>query len=153
MNSKANGSIKKAGRGDHLHGGPNWVLVAGGILLSTLSVRLGCRLKQLFETKQQNPSTKGLGLSIWSVTCITFPCALKCFAAECLSADYAKLQPKEDLRYVNCTPTSTGSVTKPAAIVTCQVIFCTFSMFCCLYPAHQNLAPVHSVNVLHLTLN
>jgi len=83
MKAKANGSIKKAGKGDHVHGGPNWVLVAGGILLSTLSVRLGCRLKQMFETKQQNPSTKGLRLSIWSVTCITFPCALKCFAAEC----------------------------------------------------------------------
>ncbi|XP_066363074.1 uncharacterized protein [Miscanthus floridulus] len=58
MKSKTNGSIKKAGKGDHVHGGPNWVLVAGGILLSTLSVRLGCRLKQMFETKQQNPSTK-----------------------------------------------------------------------------------------------
>ncbi|CAD6271021.1 unnamed protein product [Miscanthus lutarioriparius] len=58
MKAKANGSIKKAEKGDHVHGGPNWVLVAGGILLSTLSVRLGCRLKQMFETKQQNPSTK-----------------------------------------------------------------------------------------------
>lgn len=125
MNSKANGSMKKAGRGDQLHGGPNWVLVAGGILLSTLSVRLGCRLKQLFETKHQNPSTNGLGLSIWSVTYTTFPCSLIKVLC-CLSADYARLQAKEGLGHANCTPTSTGSVTNLAAIVTCQVIFCTF---------------------------
>jgi hypothetical protein len=64
MKSKANGSIQKAGKANDVQGGPNWVLVAGGVLLSTLSVRLGSKLKQIFVTKQQNTSTKGLGLTI-----------------------------------------------------------------------------------------
>uniref|UniRef100_A0A0A9DHD4 Uncharacterized protein n=1 Tax=Arundo donax TaxID=35708 RepID=A0A0A9DHD4_ARUDO len=59
MKSKANGSIQKAGNANHVQGdGPNWVLVAGGVLLSTLSVRLGCKLKQLFVTKQQSGASK-----------------------------------------------------------------------------------------------
>ncbi|XP_025807889.1 uncharacterized protein LOC112886265 [Panicum hallii] len=58
MKSKANGSIQKAGKANDVQGGPNWVLVAGGVLLSTLSVRLGSKLKQIFVTKQQNTSTK-----------------------------------------------------------------------------------------------
>ncbi|CAK9162535.1 unnamed protein product [Ilex paraguariensis] len=32
--------------------GPNWVLIAGGALLSTLSIRLGYKLKQVLDTKQ-----------------------------------------------------------------------------------------------------
>ncbi|CAN6341049.1 unnamed protein product, partial [Urochloa humidicola] len=59
MKSKANGSIQKAGKANDVQGGPNWVLVAGGVLLSTLSVRLGSKLKQIFVTKQQNTSAKG----------------------------------------------------------------------------------------------
>uniref|UniRef100_A0ACD5TD47 Uncharacterized protein n=1 Tax=Avena sativa TaxID=4498 RepID=A0ACD5TD47_AVESA len=56
--SKTNGSIQKAGRVNHVQGeGANWVLVAGGVLLSTLSVRLGCKLKQMFDMKKQNSST------------------------------------------------------------------------------------------------
>lgn len=39
--------------------GPNWVLIAGGALLSTLSIRLGYKLKQLHDTKQQDCSSKG----------------------------------------------------------------------------------------------
>uniref|UniRef100_A0A2P2KRR9 Uncharacterized protein LOC105115405 n=1 Tax=Rhizophora mucronata TaxID=61149 RepID=A0A2P2KRR9_RHIMU len=36
------------------HGeGPNWILIAGGALLSTLSIRLGYKLKQMLDTKQQ----------------------------------------------------------------------------------------------------
>jgi len=58
MKSKANGSIQKAGKANDVQGGPNWVLVAGGVLLSTLSVRLGSKVKQIFVTKQQNTSTK-----------------------------------------------------------------------------------------------
>uniref|UniRef100_A0A0D9WKE6 Nuclease associated modular domain-containing protein n=1 Tax=Leersia perrieri TaxID=77586 RepID=A0A0D9WKE6_9ORYZ len=55
--SKANGSIQKAGKVNHTQGGgSNWVLVAGGVLLSTLSVKLGCKLKQMFDTKKQNCS-------------------------------------------------------------------------------------------------
>nr|XP_051210592.1 uncharacterized protein LOC127327830 isoform X3 [Lolium perenne] len=53
-----NGSIQKAGRASHGQGeGASWVLVAGGVLLSTLSVRLGCKLKQMFDMKKQNSST------------------------------------------------------------------------------------------------
>ena len=39
--------------------GPNWVLVAGGALLSTLSIRLGYKLKQVLDPKQ--PETNGNG--------------------------------------------------------------------------------------------
>ncbi|KAK4757563.1 hypothetical protein SAY87_018864 [Trapa incisa] len=43
--------------------GPVWVLVAGGALLSTLSVHLGFKLKQFIDSKQrddgQNSSTEG----------------------------------------------------------------------------------------------
>uniref|UniRef100_A0A0E0IVV7 Nuclease associated modular domain-containing protein n=1 Tax=Oryza nivara TaxID=4536 RepID=A0A0E0IVV7_ORYNI len=57
--SKENGSIQKAGKVDHSQRGrPNWVLVAGGVLLSTLSVRLGCKLKQMFDAKKQNSMPK-----------------------------------------------------------------------------------------------
>lgn len=44
-------------------GGPNWILIAGGALLSTLSIRLGYKLKQAIDTKQQenvNNGSKGL---------------------------------------------------------------------------------------------
>lgn len=43
--------------------GPNWVLVAGSALLSTLSIRLGYKLKQVLDAKQLNnssPSLKGV---------------------------------------------------------------------------------------------
>lgn len=48
-----------AQRGKKIQGqGPNWILIAGGALLSTLSVRLGYRLKQAMDTKQpQNTSS------------------------------------------------------------------------------------------------
>ncbi|XP_071722343.1 uncharacterized protein [Rutidosis leptorrhynchoides] len=36
---------------------PNWILIAGGALLSTLSIRLGCKLKQAIETRQQASSS------------------------------------------------------------------------------------------------
>uniref|UniRef100_A0A0E0K1M0 Uncharacterized protein n=1 Tax=Oryza punctata TaxID=4537 RepID=A0A0E0K1M0_ORYPU len=54
MKSKTNRSIQKARKTDNVQGGPNWVFVAGGVLLSTLSVKLGCKLKQLFDAKQRN---------------------------------------------------------------------------------------------------
>ncbi|KAF0926714.1 hypothetical protein E2562_027149 [Oryza meyeriana var. granulata] len=57
--SKENGSIQKAGKVNHAQGGgPNWVLVAGGILVSTLSLKLGCKLKQMFDVKKQNSTPK-----------------------------------------------------------------------------------------------
>ncbi|KAF3439399.1 hypothetical protein FNV43_RR17677 [Rhamnella rubrinervis] len=39
--------------------GPNWVLIVGGALLSTLSIRLGYKLKQALDTKQGNASDVG----------------------------------------------------------------------------------------------
>jgi hypothetical protein len=44
------------------------VLVASGVLLSTLSVRLGCKLKQLFVTKPKNSASKGLASPFASAT-------------------------------------------------------------------------------------
>ncbi|KAJ3694016.1 hypothetical protein LUZ60_009496 [Juncus effusus] len=46
--------------------GPNWVLIAGGVLLSTLTVRLGCKLKQVFDKKRQNTPVKGNNKNIGS---------------------------------------------------------------------------------------
>jgi len=61
MKNKTSRSLQKSGKGSHVQGGgPNWVLVAGGVLLSTLSISLGCKLKQLFDGKQQNNTSKGL---------------------------------------------------------------------------------------------
>jgi hypothetical protein len=118
MKSKHNRGIQKAGRVDHLQGGgPNWVLVAGGVLLSTLSVKLGCKLKQMFDTKQHNSSSKGLMLPFAVVTCIPF-CTLYMLSAYC-----AKLQPKEGLKDVNHTQTSAGFVAKLAATIVVQVLF------------------------------
>ena len=63
MKNKTSRSLQKSGRGSHVQGeGPNWVLVAGGVLLSTLSIRLGCKLKQLFDGKQQNNINTSKGL-------------------------------------------------------------------------------------------
>nr|CAB3460586.1 unnamed protein product [Digitaria exilis] len=61
MKSKVNGSIQKAGKANDAQGGPNWVFVAGVVLISTLSVGLGSKLKQLFVTKQEDTTTKGPG--------------------------------------------------------------------------------------------
>ncbi|KAJ4848676.1 hypothetical protein Tsubulata_041444 [Turnera subulata] len=40
-------------------GGPNWILIAGGALLSTLSIRLGFKLKQALDSKQQANASNG----------------------------------------------------------------------------------------------
>lgn len=49
--------------------GPNWVLIAGGALLSTLSIRLGYKLKQAIDTKQHNANNglKGLAMSVMPI--------------------------------------------------------------------------------------
>ncbi|TVT97204.1 hypothetical protein EJB05_57576, partial [Eragrostis curvula] len=120
MNANNSGSIQKAQKANHVQaGGPNWILVASGVLLSTLSVRLGCKLKQLFVTKQKNSASKGLS---YHLQCNLHPIFIfsKCLL---LSAECVYLQPKEDVEYVNCTPISTDSVTKPDAIVVCQFCF------------------------------
>ncbi|GLT33915.1 hypothetical protein SLA2020_084680 [Shorea laevis] len=40
--------------------GSNWILIAGSALLSTLTIRLGCKLKQALDSKQPNNATKSL---------------------------------------------------------------------------------------------
>lgn len=40
--------------------GPNWMLIAGGALLSTLSMRLGYKLKQVLDAKQPENTCGGL---------------------------------------------------------------------------------------------
>lgn len=53
--------------------GPNWILIAGGALLSTLSVRLGYKLKQALDTQQQDNATaslKGILVSVASIICV-----------------------------------------------------------------------------------
>lgn len=40
--------------------GTNWVLIIGGALLSTLSIGLGYKLKQVLDTKQQGNTSNGL---------------------------------------------------------------------------------------------
>ncbi|KAK1422771.1 hypothetical protein QVD17_18057 [Tagetes erecta] len=45
--------ILSAQKGKRYQGqGPNWIFIAGGALLSTLSVRIGYRLKQVLDSKQ-----------------------------------------------------------------------------------------------------
>lgn len=41
-------------------GGPNWILIAGGALLSTLSIRFGYKLKQSVDSKPHPDATAGL---------------------------------------------------------------------------------------------
>uniref|UniRef100_A0A5B6Z8G2 Uncharacterized protein n=1 Tax=Davidia involucrata TaxID=16924 RepID=A0A5B6Z8G2_DAVIN len=50
------GQRSKSSQGE----GPNWVLIAGGALLSTLSIRLGFNLKQAFDTKQAHNTSNSL---------------------------------------------------------------------------------------------
>lgn len=46
--------------------GPNWVLIAGSALLSTLAIRLGYKVKQVLDTKKPENSNNNLkGMKIW----------------------------------------------------------------------------------------
>ncbi|XP_012070266.1 uncharacterized protein LOC105632485 isoform X2 [Jatropha curcas] len=59
MKSRTNG-IPRGQKERNFHGeGPNWILIAGGALLSTLSIRLGYKLKQTLESKQQTNARNG----------------------------------------------------------------------------------------------
>ncbi|XP_022742444.1 uncharacterized protein LOC111293778 isoform X2 [Durio zibethinus] len=66
MNTRS-GQVSRGEKSKNFKGeGPNWVLIAGGALLSTLSIRLGYKLKQSLDTKQQDNATttlKGNGSS------------------------------------------------------------------------------------------
>lgn len=57
--------------------GPNWILIAGGALLSTLSIRLGYKLKQTLDSRQQtntNNSLKGIFQVTVSRSCLGYEC-------------------------------------------------------------------------------
>lgn len=49
-NSEGRVQRVKSNQGDR----PNWVLIVGGALLSTLSIRIGCKLKQAIDWKQRD---------------------------------------------------------------------------------------------------
>lgn len=60
MSTQRNG-ISKHQRADKFGGqGPNWILIAGGALLSTLSIRFGYKLKQSLDWKPQSNGTAGI---------------------------------------------------------------------------------------------
>lgn len=76
MKPKTNESYK-AQRSDNFQRegqGPIWILVAGGALLSTLSVHLGFKLKQFIDSKQRDDahssSSKGLATLVYSASFI-----------------------------------------------------------------------------------
>ena len=75
MNSRS-GRVSRGQKSKTFQGeGPNWILIAGGALLSTLSIRLGYKLKQAFDTKQQDNATtslKGMLVSIAPIICIDY---------------------------------------------------------------------------------
>lgn len=59
--------ISRTQKAYHFQGeGGHWILIAGGALISTLSIRLGYKLKQVLDAKQQEPSNglKGNGKSM-----------------------------------------------------------------------------------------
>lgn len=61
MTSKTTASIQRVQKLNHVRQeGPNWVLIAGSALLSTLTVSLGCKLKKAFQIRRQDTAHKGL---------------------------------------------------------------------------------------------
>ncbi|GMI88765.1 hypothetical protein like AT4G27610 [Hibiscus trionum] len=66
MNTRG-GQVSRGPRSKCFQGeGQNWIFIAGGALLSTLSIRFGFKLKQTLDTKQQNNAStrsKGTGTS------------------------------------------------------------------------------------------
>ncbi|XP_010438583.1 PREDICTED: uncharacterized protein LOC104722159 [Camelina sativa] len=60
MSTRRSG-ISKHQRADKFCGqGPNWILIAGGALLSTLSIRFGYKLKQSLDWKPHSNGSSGL---------------------------------------------------------------------------------------------
>ncbi|EOY10211.1 Intracellular protein transport protein USO1 isoform 3 [Theobroma cacao] len=60
MNTRS-GRVSRGQKSKNFQGeGPNWILIAGGALLSTLSIRLGYKLKQALDTKQKDNATTSL---------------------------------------------------------------------------------------------
>uniref|UniRef100_A0A7N0TCI2 Uncharacterized protein n=1 Tax=Kalanchoe fedtschenkoi TaxID=63787 RepID=A0A7N0TCI2_KALFE len=55
MTSRTTGMPEAQGSRSSQGERPHWVLIAGGALLSSLSIHLGYKLKQAMDSKQQNP--------------------------------------------------------------------------------------------------
>lgn len=74
MSTRRNG-ISRHQRVESFRGeGPNWILIAGGALLSTLSIRLGYKLKQSIDSKPHSNGTGGLKRTYrLLLTCPRFP--------------------------------------------------------------------------------
>lgn len=68
MKPRTNGAPRAQNSRNFQGEGPNWVLLAGGALLSTLSIRLGFKLKQALDIKQQENESNVL-------KCFFFPYA------------------------------------------------------------------------------
>ena len=63
MKMKAQSSSSSNGSRVHKNGGEEgatWIIIAAGALLSTLSIRLGYKLKQAIDSKPPPPNLKGI---------------------------------------------------------------------------------------------
>ncbi|XP_074573543.1 uncharacterized protein LOC141829980 isoform X2 [Curcuma longa] len=59
MNSKSNALMQRGHKLNRVQQeGTNWVLIAGSALLSTLTIKLGFKLTQTFETRRQNAANQ-----------------------------------------------------------------------------------------------
>ncbi|CAN1258527.1 hypothetical protein LINPERPRIM_LOCUS9914 [Linum perenne] len=58
MRPKSNGVARGQKRIEG--GGPGWILIAGGALLSTISIRLGCKLKQTLDSRREENASNVL---------------------------------------------------------------------------------------------
>ncbi|KAG8375625.1 hypothetical protein BUALT_Bualt10G0119800 [Buddleja alternifolia] len=58
--SRRTGEPPRRSRNFQEGGGTNWILMAGGALLSTLSIRFGYKLKQVLDAKQLDNSSQSL---------------------------------------------------------------------------------------------
>ena len=81
MKSKSNFEARSIGLKSSQGEGPNWVLIVGGALLSTLSIRLGFKLKQTFDCKQKDDTIlkgklflKGFYSLLNFIICNSFRC-------------------------------------------------------------------------------
>lgn len=61
MSSKPNGFSRGVQKLEQIQGnGPNWALIIGGAILSTLSIKIGCKLKHIFDGKRLEDACNGL---------------------------------------------------------------------------------------------
>ena len=60
MKPRANGTSRGQKAQNFQGEGRNWILIAGGALLSTLSIRLGYKLKQTLDSRQQANASNSL---------------------------------------------------------------------------------------------